>query len=178
MDNIDRSPKAINEQLKSDAFNMARFRMQKKAEKLVKKAAMPHDGIWYWIYLKPNWKLISYDFPIKDRIDFLHINVWRDLVSNHLAPFYKWNKDVISIAQELPYGTPRGRVSAERIDNLSYFFIRHGNDTPIPKGLDQIIEKYNLKIQMLEGLAEFIYDPHETMVKEQQQKLRELMNVV
>ena len=166
-DGIDRSPKGLAESLKSPAFNLARERMKKRAAQL-KQAGVPHNGIWYWLFLAPEWKLFTWDFPVRDKVDFLHVQAWPDLVRFHLAPHYKLSPEATRLATELPYAFPRGRVTSE--NDLNYFFIRHGEDTPVPGGLRQVEGKFNLTAHLLEGMAEEIYDPHETTVKNEKEE--------
>ena len=171
-DGIDRTPAGLKAAMNSPAFNLARQRMQKNIRKT---ASLPHTGIWYWVFLKPEWKLFTWDFPLKDKIDFLHVQVWPDLVRNHMRPHYKLDEDAILAASDLPYAFPRGRVTAVVENGLLYLFIRHGNDTPIPNGLRQVEDKFKLTQHVLLGQGEEIYDPHETMVAEQRTQMEAIL---
>lgn len=170
MDKIDRTPAGLNESLKSEPFNLARERMRKKAEALLKKAGAPQEGIWYWVFLAPDWKLITWNGP-----SATHMGVWPDVVNAYLAPHYKLSPPAIAQAKSLVYAFPRGRVSAESEGNMKYFFIRHGNDTPTPEGLKQVESDFNLIRHLLEGMAEEIYDGHETTVGSETEEMRKLL---
>ena len=60
-DGIDRTPDGQKASLSSESFNMARQRMRAKTLKI---ASLPHVGIWYWVFLAPDWRLFTWDFPI------------------------------------------------------------------------------------------------------------------
>ena len=174
-DGIDRTPEGQQASLASAPFASARERMRKRAAAKQKRTALPHAGIWYWVFLAPEWKLFTWDFPVRDRIDFLHVQVWPDLVRNHLRPHYGLSEKAIKAASELPYSFPRGRVTAIAENAAFYLFVRHGNDTPVPDGLRQVESKFNLARHIMEGLAEEIYDPHETMVAEQRARMEAIL---
>jgi hypothetical protein len=165
--------------LNTKPFNLARAEMQKKAASMLKEASAPKDGIWYWAFIKPEWKLITWAFPAKDKKNVNHIELWPKVCQSILAPHYKWTQSQLREAMALPYSMPRGRVTAEMLEekgqSLTYFFIRHGNDTPPPHNINEVISTYDLSLHVLEGLAELIYDPEETMVAEEQKAMATLI---
>jgi hypothetical protein len=172
-DGIDRTPKGLAASMNSPSFSLARERMKKKAA-LLKQAGAPREGIWYWVFLNPDWKLITWDAPTGG--DVLHAKVWSDVVNAYLTPHYKLDPASVAAAKALPYAMPRGRISSETLDGgKKYFFVRHGEDTPVPNGLHQVEEKFNLITHMLEGMAEELYDPHETVVKNEVAEMQRLI---
>ena len=164
---IDRSPKGLKQALRTRPFNLARRKMQRAAA-MVKKAGRPKDGIWYWVPSPSGqWSFLTWEGDTA-----YHADVWPIVVRFHLAKAYGLNDEQIKAACELPYGVPRGRVTMEQVSGRKYFFVRHGGDTPTGQaGLQNVLDEFNLIAHSLNGLAELIRDPHETMVKEQRAAL-------
>jgi len=158
--------------LSTESFNLARDKMRQQASAMIKEASAPKDGIWYWVFLKPDWKLVAWAFPARDKKNVNHIDLWPKVCQSFLAPHYKWNQSQLNEAMRLPYSMPRGRVTSEVFEEngqtMTYFFIRHGSDTPAPHNLNEIMNEYGLSLHVLEKMAEFIHDPEETMVEEEQ----------
>ena len=72
----------------------------------IRESIMPSEGIWYIIYLKPNWVLKTYkeiDFP-----DCAHAQMWEDDLSHVVADHYKVPQKKLA---SLPYAFPRGRIA-------------------------------------------------------------------
>lgn len=160
-------------------FNLARERMRIQAETMLKTAGEPKNGIWYWVWLKPQWKLLTWAFPAREKKDELHINVWPKIVTSIITPHYGLSQQQATLALELPYSMPRGRVTAEVMEDegkqTTYFFIRNGSDIPTPDGKKRIENDFNLTLHLLEGLAEWIYDSEETMVKAEEEQMSQII---
>ena len=164
---IDRSPKGLKQALQTKSFNLARRKMQRAAT-TVKKAGRPNDGIWYWVPSPSGqWNLLTWEGDTA-----YHAEVWPIVARFHLAKAYGLNEEQIKAVAELPYSVPRGRVTMESDGKVKYFFVRHGGDTPVgDAGLKEVLDKFNLVAHSVNGLAELIRDPHETMVNEQRAAL-------
>jgi hypothetical protein len=156
------------------SFNFQREKMRKRGVQL-KKGGAPREGIWYWVLLSSDWKLLTWDSPVREKRDFLHVEVWPAIVRSHLVSHYGLSPSEARRATELPYAFPRGRISSESEGKLHYFFVRHGNDTPVPDGLRQVEGRFNLVRHLLEGLAEEIRDRHETMDRTQNEEMTQLI---
>jgi hypothetical protein len=165
--------------LTTEPFNLARSKMKQKGSLMIKEAAVPKDGIWYWVFLKPEWKLVTSAFPVREKKNVNHVELWPKVCQSFLSQHYKWTQSQLNEAMSLPYSMPRGRVTAEALEEngqtMTYFFIRHGSDTPAPRTLNEIVNEYGLSLHLLEGMAEFIHDPEETMVKEEQNAMAVLI---
>ena len=129
----------------------------------------PSEGIWYWVYLKPDWELRV--FKNTEYGDFLtHVDVWEDYIAPLLAEHYNVSlKSLINI----PYAMPRGRV-VKRKDGT--WFLYHGNDAPggLAKWKKKIIHAFNLEGQV--GLINWDVDDHEKMLTVDKQAFKALID--
>jgi hypothetical protein len=142
-------------------------------------AMKPSEGIWYYVYLKPHWKLFTIPFE-KDK-DFLHMEMWSNIVVPELIKHYK-----IEEFQEkedltnLVYSLPRGRVVHTAKDT---WVLYNGND--LPKSLSRsseekkIISSFGLTSLLLSKKnVEFAFDEHEQMEPRQKEELQEIIGKV
>jgi hypothetical protein len=135
----------------------------------------PEDGIWYYVWLKPKWELV-----ILHGKDVLHLDMWFDHVMPLLKKKYKLTKSETVRLGDIPYSLPRGRITEFVERGESTFFIRHGDD--FPKGLRK--ESELKKIVAYFGLTnrtrqvEYEVDPHEAMVRGEQDDLEAIIGPV
>ena len=122
---------------------------------LSEEGEVPHVGIWYYLWLKPDWKLWPYPYINRARG---HYEVWpalSEIVSNHfhLLP------NESSVLQEQYRCFPRGRI--DKIGDKWY--ICHGGDFPKDENgeINTIISRFNLTIPKIRGLVEIKIDDHE-----------------
>ena len=119
---------------------------------LVREDQAPHTGIWYYLWLKPKWKLWTY--PYVDGKEYSHYEVWQTLAED-VAKHYNLDSDQLSELQELPYAFPRGRVDTSDIlatnqlgipSQSGKYYILHGDDFPMSKDgeIKKIISIFNL----------------------------------
>ena len=146
--------------------------LKKLQEDLLKEDRRPSAGIWYIIWLKPNWVLRTYsenDFPNVD-----HFTIWDRALHIEVADYYKINEKKI---QNLTYAFPRGRVVYRNkrgrpvsvsmtSDMTGKWFLYHGNDSPggISKWKKKLITEFNLGGFL--GNITWNYEEHECMQRE------------
>jgi hypothetical protein len=137
-----------------------------KLLKVACESQQPSEGVWYLIYLKPNWIIRAYkdiDYPNVD-----HVKVWSRDVSHIVAEHYKTSQKEIEMH---PYAFPRGRVvninpsrkgvptRAEMYgDKWAMYF---GDDLPggAAKWKAKILNEFDLSWTI--GRIEWRYDDHE-----------------
>jgi hypothetical protein len=127
--------------------------------KVLSEDQTPHTGIWYYLWLKPTWKLWTY--PYINRAPG-HFEVWPILVEL-IATHYNLKPNETSILKEQYRCFPRGRIDKGDLKNPDKYFICHGDDFPIDKNgeIYKIISIFNLTIPQLHGLVEIVCDAHE-----------------
>jgi hypothetical protein len=94
---------------------------------IIREDAAPHTGIWYYLWLKPQWKLWTY--PYHDvKKQWSHFEIWQELcktVESHYAVGH------IEEMQELPYCFPRGRVDTSDILTTGEQMLRNEVKDPV-----------------------------------------------
>jgi hypothetical protein len=138
-----------------------------KNVKKAKNLSKPSEGVWYWVWLKPRWELVSYQSnEYKEFGDLTHEDVWMHYVSGKIASHYGIAEDDHEIRNAYT-GMPRGRVT--HVGKKWVFY--HGDDIPavLLRGVSkdeihqEIVSRFNLTKQALAGNVEFRFDEHETM---------------
>ncbi len=134
----------------------------------------PVGGIWYYVFLRPRWELI-----ILHGEQHLHTDMWKRHIVPLLRKKYKFSRDEVSLANDLPYSMPRGRVTEVIEGGESVFIVRHGKDFPVglrqESELKKIVAEFGLTNRSILGQVEFIYDPHETTVEEERVDMKNLI---
>lgn len=119
----------------------------------------PSEGIWYWVWLRPKWKLT--EFKKTEYGDMTHEDAWTRYVSGKIAKHYGVSNDDLKDAYT---GMPRGRVVRIGKKDVLWVFY-HGDDTPISFGRAkfQLVSRFELRKQASEGQTGFQFHEHETM---------------
>lgn len=141
---------------------------------LIREDQTPRTGIWYYLWLKPRWKL--WTFPYVDvKKAYSHYEVWQALAED-VGRHYKLTERQVSDLQELPYCFPRGRVDTSDIlatnelgepnTRSDQWFLLHGNDFPLSKDgeIKKIISLFNLVGPATRDMVKELVVDHEKMV--------------
>jgi len=134
--------------------------LEKAIDELRKKrnaSGKPSEGIWYYIWLKPNWKL-----KVVQSGESLHLDMWERFVKHEIKDHYKLSDEDIDKIEELTCCMPRGRCCLVN----DHFELYHGDN--FPKGRDAEAEKtklmgwFNLTALYFHDRekVKFIVDPH------------------
>jgi hypothetical protein len=151
-------------------------RLQKE---LLLESQEPSPGIWYILWLKPNWELFTYketEFPNVD-----HSRVWTAALHIKVAEHYKIDERKV---KNLVYAFPRGRVVYRNkrgrpidinTDKTGKWYLYHGRDFPggISKWKKKIISEFNIA-GFLDKI-EWDYDDHERMQRDDVLKMSSLI---
>jgi len=144
------------------------------------KTAAPRErhGIYYWVYLKPNWILkVLLDDTFSD---LGHPALWRDLAQNVIAPHYKiTNPTLLRELSNIPYSMPRGRlVNIKNTQGERQFIFWNGNDFKMTdQQKRQLIEEFGLGQEYVNGRVRFSYDDHEVMLPDDVAQLKNIIRV-
>ena len=138
------------------------------------------EGIWYWVYYAPNWKLeafITSDPDDEALYQLGHPVAWSTYIVPLLKDHYKLEDVVARKLEELPYGMPRGRMGKE--GGIWKFW--YGDD--FPHGLSperakrQIISVFWLNAPAASGKVEWHVAPHEKMNVDDQIDVQSIIGV-
>jgi hypothetical protein len=143
--------------------------LEKMRKEVLKEDTRPYEGLWYFVYYKPQWVLEA--FKTTEYGEMNHDECWEKFICAKLQDHYKVNPDkfvLVSTAESemeeslrAAYtGMPRGRVT----QGEKWVFY-HGNDSPIPEGklIKLLPAKFELTRHALEQGVKFEFDEHETM---------------
>jgi hypothetical protein len=135
-------------------------------------------GIYYWVYLKPNWVLKSL---VDDSFsDLGHPSLWRDLARNVIAPHYKiTDPTLLRELSNIPYSMPRGRLAnIKNPQGQRQFIFWNGNDfTMTEQQKKQLIQAFDLGTEYVNGMVRFAYDDHEVMLPDDVSQLKNIIRV-
>jgi hypothetical protein len=166
-----------------------------KAFKIIKETRrMPTTGIWYYIWLKPQWELEV--FPALDENggkeygDLSHLEAWMNYLAPKLVTHYglKLTNEQLEQLTDAYRGVPRGRVDIS--DDLihgtskgsSIWFILHGNDFPRGKNMESELGKIMRELRIAgyaaSGKIKTKYSEHETMVESHQKVLQQFFGEI
>jgi len=150
--------------------------------KCLRESAKPSAGIWYWVWLKPEWVLQTYkdvDFP-----DVIHVTIWEEFLAGKVAEHYG-----VSVRQLLPlsYAFPRGRVVHVRptkkeislpSDDRGQWTFYHGNDAP--GGLERWKKKlvHSFSLNEMVGAIDWKLDDHERRSREEVREIEALIGKI
>ena len=135
----------------------------------------PEEGIWYYIWMKPNWKLVDLQGG-----DNMHGELWQDLVHHRIKDHYKLTLEQVDVLEDASQGVPRGRVVLERDKYVFY----HGGDFPTGKSTDaekkKLIGLFNLTCFYLEdkNRVEFRFAEHYKMDPDEQEIVKSVLGEV
>jgi hypothetical protein len=142
-------------------------------------ASKPRVGPWYYLYLRPRWRLCADPVCLEEET-LGHPKFWKRLVAEFLAPHYGIKSaKKIALLEEICYGMPRGRCSQwiER-RGLGSWTLYHGSD--FPSKLKPEAER--MKLLNIFGLrgneVKVIVDDHEMMQSDDQRRLQEIIGPI
>jgi hypothetical protein len=143
----------------------------------------PCVGPWYWIYLRPCWRLFA--APAEHEEETLgHVEFWRQLATGVFARHYGLAPKKIAVAQDLCYAMPRGRCARrtpKRQTDRTWALYEGGD---LPKGLRPakerrlLLAKFGLRAEARDGNVEFVHDEHEVMQEDDQLRLQRIIGAV
>jgi hypothetical protein len=144
-----------------------RYRLAKKLA-VIREAAKPMEGPYYWFPSKDGWELLAYYDEVYP--DIIHDEAWRKSVVHRLGEEWGLSREQLLELRKWPYALPRGRISGG-LGTPVVFYLNHGNDTPIPEGLDKVMSEFHLwGLQKIDKLK-VVYDNHERMIPQHHHKL-------
>lgn len=149
-----------------------------------------HQGIWYWVYLRPEWKL--YAWPFGKFGELGHIDVWSKYVVPLIMDHYKLSEDKRQKLEKTYYAFPRGRIcyAPQGIDvrlpgeEPGNWYIYHGGNTPgdskdeVEAHRREVLNAFGLNQAAARGLVHWKITEHESNLKEHVEKCREMIGEV
>lgn len=139
-----------------------RYRLAKRLA-AIREAAKPQEGPYYWFPAKDGWELMVYYDEMYP--DMVHDEAWRKSMVPRLREEWNLSREQALELRKCPYAVPRGRVSGGW-DKPRVFYLNHGEDTPVPKGLDKVVAEFNLSGLRSAGLLQVLYDDHERVLSQ------------
>jgi hypothetical protein len=131
----------------------------------------PHEGVYWWIPIKKvseiTWEVVTY-FQEDWYQGTEHLAIWPYVIEELEQ---KWGKLPRSIKENYT-GLPRGRVCFSLMDGKRKLVLYHGNDTPIPDGLDYVRRQFSLP----RGTP-IRFDEHETMMQGDPEKVQKALGM-
>jgi len=152
---------------------------------MCKTSTVPSIGPWYWLYLRPFWRLVAH--PVNSEADNLdHPEFWRRLCVEIIAPHYsiKTPKKLEVLAQ-LCYAMPRGRCSKtllRRGSGAQSFILCYGRD--FPTGVTEesakkaLLKYFGLMAADRRGIVKMAFDEHERMLVDDCARIQEIIGAV
>jgi hypothetical protein len=131
----------------------------------------PCEGVWYWVYLKPDWRF----FHVVGKIG--HPAFWRETAAPSIARHYKLSSSRAWALESLYYAMPRGRVVLWE-DGKAY--VGHGGDAPKLIGdvaIKTVISAFGLSRLMMVKRVVITVEPHEKMERSHVKKFWNLIGV-
>ena len=140
-------------------------------------AMRPSEGIWYYVYLKPRWRLIVW--PFEQYEEMTHPDAWVKYVVPLIIKYYgiKSKNDVENISN-LPYSMPRGRCA---FSSQKIWTLFHGDDFPSELSKEgehkKIISALGLTKIALDNKEKvvFRFDDHEVMDDLERSQLKKII---
>jgi hypothetical protein len=129
-------------------------------------------GPYYWVPTSNGWDLDVFPEELYPE-DKVHDWFWRRYIVPKLSEEWSLSSEQIMTLKKIPYSVPRGRVSQEF--DTPNFYLNHGNDTPIPNGLDKVIKEMNLSGMRSSDRLKIAFDSHEVMIP---QHTRTLLGII
>jgi hypothetical protein len=141
--------------------------LEKAIDELRKKrnaSGKPAEGIWYYIWLKPNWKFFSVQNGER-----MHCEMWERFVKHEIKDHYKLNDEDVDKIEDVLCSMPRGRCNFVN----DRFELYHGDDFPSGKNAEtektKIMGWFNLTALYFHDRdkVKFVFDPHYKMSQEE-----------
>jgi len=160
---------------------LARLRTEKKF------ASKPMEGPWYYVWLKPYWKIIAFAHPFGGEEGYTHEQLWENAAAQTIAKHYGLSHEKMTEVDNCPYSMPRGRVvwqGPSKEHERGRFVVYLGND--MPKSINKIkfrrdiMSKFNLLVTALDDNDRVVFseDDHEIMQSSDQDTVENLIGRV
>ena len=149
----------------------------------LKEDTAPKLGIWYYLWLKPKWKLWTMPLGAEDR-PWTHPEAW-EVLAEDLGKHYQLDQERVELVKGLHYALPRGRVDTKELETgkqLGRITLYHGDD--FPSGLSRegelkrIIAQFDLTKLALHDQIDALFARHKTMDANQQRMLQEVIGPI
>ncbi|MDP1712451.1 MAG: hypothetical protein Q8K86_08340 [Candidatus Nanopelagicaceae bacterium] len=160
--------------------------MRERLEHVLKEDASPKIGIWYYLWLKPSWRVQM--LPVKiDEKAVPHMKAWSLSLVEDLAEYYGLLREQKEKLQELPWCMPRGRVDYLNLATgkpllEGKFVVYHGNDFPTKFSqegeIKKIISEFDLTSLHLQDRVQVIQHEHERMNPQHQKEAQEILGPI
>lgn len=133
------------------------------------------EGIWYYVWLKPNWHLsVQYGDQVQ------HYFQWRDIVVPLLVDHYKLSHEQAEKLSPIHTAMPRGRVVGEFYGRE--FTMAHGGDFPRGQSeqgeIKRLMGVFNLSKMAVLGKVKVITHDHEKMTTDHKKRLQKIIGKV
>ncbi len=150
-----------------DSYPQMRLAARNIRNKIILESKVPQSGAYWWIP-KPDgtWELDPY-YDSDFRGNTMHDKMWKYVVEK-LAIY--WNKEPQKLLRRLRdnyAGLPRGRIGKIGVSRygLGGWVVSHGDDAPIPDGLNKVLSAFNLIAINKAGKVKIAPDDHEQMME-------------
>ena len=135
----------------------------------------PSSGIWYYVYLKPDWKLVA---ECGDTLQ--HMTYWPRVIVPMLAAHYGLDVVAFNMLMPLSESMPRGRVTSELYGESCT--IAHGNDFPSGTFEDEqlaiLVKAFKLGHRCEHDKVMIVFEEHETMRPDHKRRLQKIIGKV
>jgi len=159
---------------------------RERLKHILKEDASPKVGIWYYLWLKPNWKLVMLPSKIDEKT-IPHVKAWFLSFVEDLAEHYKLSEVQKTRLKDVPWCMPRGRVDYLNLATgkpllEGNFNIYHGGD--FPSNLSQegeikkIISEFDLTSLHLQGRVQVVQNEHEKMDPQHQKEAQAILGPI
>jgi len=171
-DNTPEQPPIDDHQPSADSPHLAHLREKLKRENL-RRDRRPSAGIWYWVWLRPNWILC--DFKETEYGKITHEQVWVKYVAPEIARHYRLTKHDAERLNPLTKSLPRGRVFRGR--KTGFWIFMHAADNPRGNQHFEMLlpSRFNLTKQLLFGGVSFAKDELLEMLPSDQSALKAII---
>lgn len=133
---------------------MAKRLKNPEVEKL--RSDRPREGVWYYVWLKPRWKLVG-------AFNTSHLELWNKEVVPVIGKHYRLSADARKDLETAHKSMPRGRVGIRS----SVWFSWHGNDVK-QDVLDAVTSGFGLTPLLMKNELTVAFHDHEVMSAEHQ----------
>ena len=154
-----------------------------KLNSVLSENTRPSEGIWYYIYLKPEWGFLHWKFT-EYPTAYDHPKVWVDYVLPVLVKHYKLTDDQTDKLKPLYYSMPRGRINHLAFlpghSSSGRWVVAHGRDFPLDEDseLKNIVNAFNLSGLVLWKMVDFEVADHEKMSKRHMEDIQKIIGPV
>jgi hypothetical protein len=149
----------------------------------IKEDSTPKIGIWYYLWLKPHWKL--WTMPLTEDKNWSHYEVWNAVLAEDVAKHHGLDDDQTERLKDVAYGMPRGRIDVKDLAlgrPTGNFTIYHGDDFPSSLSkeseLKKIIGRFDLTRLALENKVKIEVVDHEKMSESDKEQIQQIIGPI